>query len=121
MSKKRGNFVGALALTFLSWLVNFVGVYFLFNSIGFYVSPLAIFLGFLGTTLLLTIPSTPGYIGTYEGFWVGTFLALGVTQVDEVLAVGILSHIVSVALSTCLGAVGLLALKLTFGDVLRAK
>jgi len=121
MSKKRGNFAAAFALTFLSWVVNFIGIYFLFTAVGFYVSPLVIFLGFLGTTVLLVFPSTPGYIGTYEGFWVATFFALGITQVDEVLAVGILSHIVSVALSTCLGAVGLLALKLTFGDVLRAK
>lgn len=121
MSKKRGNFAAAFALTFLSWGVNFIGIYFLFSAVGFHVSAPVIFLGFLGTTLLLIIPSTPGYIGTYEGFWVATFFALGITQVDEVLAVGILSHIVSVALSTCLGAVGLLALKLTFGDVLRAK
>lgn len=121
MSKKRGNFAGAFALTFLSWFINFVGVYFLFNSIGFYISPLVIFLGFLGTTLLLTIPSTPGYIGTYEGFWVAAFFALGFTQVDEILAVGILSHVISIAVSTCLGAVGLLALKLTFGGVLKAK
>ena len=121
MSKKRGNFAGAFALTFLSWFINFIGVYFLFNSVGFYISPSVIFIGFLGTTLLLTLPSTPGYIGTYEGFWVATFFALGFTQVDEILTVGILSHVIGIAVSTCLGAVGLFALKLTFRGVLKTR
>ncbi len=118
MSKKPANFAGAFSLTFLSWFVNFVGIYFLFNSIGFHIDPFAIFLGFLGTVLLLTLPSTPGYLGTYEGFWIATFLALGFTQIDEVLAVGILSHVIGIAISTVRGLLGLFALRLPFGALL---
>jgi hypothetical protein len=118
MSKKPANFSAGFALTFASWFIQFVGIYFLFNAIGLYIDPLLIFLGFLGTVLLLTLPSTPGYIGTYEGFWIAAFLALGFSNVDEILSVGILSHIISIAVSTCLGAIGLIALRLPFTDLL---
>jgi hypothetical protein len=117
MSKRPGNFSASFALTFVSWFIQFLGIYFLFNSIGLHIDPLLIFLGFLGTVLLLTLPSTPGYIGTYEGFWIAAFFALGFSNVDEILSVGILSHIISIAVSTCLGAVGLVALRLPFTDV----
>ncbi len=67
---------------------------------------------------MLTLPSTPGYIGTYEGFWVATFFALGYTQVDEILAVGILSHVISIVISTLLGVLALFALRLPFRALL---
>lgn len=118
MSKNHVNFAASFALTFLIWLINFVGVYFLFNSIALHINPMLIFVGFIATTLLLVLPSSPGYVGTYEMFWIAAFLSLGFTQINEILSVGILSHMIFIIISTALGLFGVLALRLSFKGVL---
>jgi len=67
---------------------------------------------------LLALPSTPGYIGSYELFWVGAFLALGYDQSDQILAVGILAHILFISITTIFGVVGMIALRIPFKNIL---
>jgi hypothetical protein len=117
MSKRKTNFVFSFAVTFAIWLVDFVAIYFLFNSLSFSITPLEVLLGYIVTMLLLAVPSTPGYVGSYELFWTGAFLALGFKQSDQLLAVGILSHILFIGITTILGAIGLTALRIPLRDM----
>ena len=118
MSKKKLNFTVSFAMTFVIWLVDFVAVYFLFNSLGFSITPSAVLFGYIVTMLLLALPSTPGYIGSYELFLVGAFLALGYDQSDQILAVGILAHILFISITTIFGVVGMIALRIPFKNIL---
>ncbi|MFQ5941809.1 MAG: lysylphosphatidylglycerol synthase transmembrane domain-containing protein [Nitrososphaerales archaeon] len=118
MSNKPFNIVFSFLMTLAIWIVNFIGVYLLFVAINFEIDPFVVLLGFTGSTLLLAIPSSPGYIGTYEAFWMGAFFALGYKQYDEILAVGIISHGMFLVVTTVLGVIGLVILRLPFKDLL---
>jgi glycosyltransferase 2 family protein len=80
-----------LALSIAAWSVGAVGVYFVARSVGVDLEPLqAVFLA-SALALGVAIPSSPGYIGTYQLIAVE---ALGLLDVDEsqALAFSILMH-----------------------------
>jgi hypothetical protein len=118
MSARKSNFIGSFTLTFVIWLIDFMAVYLLFRSMSLNVPVIVVLVGFIGTILLLALPSTPAYIGSYELFWVAAFTAIGYGGSEEILAVGILSHILFIAITTVLGVVGLFVLRISFGNIL---
>jgi uncharacterized protein (TIRG00374 family) len=80
-----------LALSAVAWSVGAVAVYFVARSVGVHLEPLqAVFLA-SALALGVAIPSSPGYIGTYQLIAVE---ALGLLDVDEsqALAFSILMH-----------------------------
>jgi uncharacterized protein (TIRG00374 family) len=118
MGKKSLNMMAALLITVLSWMINFVAVYILFVSVGFQISPLIVLFGFVSAALGMALPQPPGYVGTLEAIWLGAFSTLGYAQNSEILAVGILYHLIILVYTTVLGIIGMIVMRLSIKDIL---
>jgi uncharacterized protein (TIRG00374 family) len=117
MGKRPLNMTGAFLITVLMWMINFASVYFLFLSIGFQIAPLVVLFGFVGSALGMAIPQSPGYVGTFEIIWLGAFSTLGYAHNSEILAVGILYHILIIVYGSILGIVGMVKLHVSVKDL----
>lgn len=67
------------------------------------------------------LPAAPGQIGSYEAFWLLIFTLLGVTQVDLLLAIGVVSHLIMVLSIIIVGCLGVVWLGLSFGEIFTFK
>ena len=93
----------SIPLTLINWFIisNF-STYLLLNSLGIHINFLAVYL-VLGISILsVAIPSSPGYVGTWEFF---TMLALQVFHIDKstALSFAILSHFMALLPTTLIG------------------
>ncbi|MGH3127862.1 MAG: lysylphosphatidylglycerol synthase domain-containing protein, partial [Gaiellaceae bacterium] len=80
-----------LAMSIAAWSIGTVSVFLVARSVGVSLEPLeAVFVG-SALALGVAIPSSPGYIGTYQ--WIGV-AALGLLDVppSQALAFAILMH-----------------------------
>jgi uncharacterized protein (TIRG00374 family) len=118
MGKKPANMAAAFLITVLMWMINFGSAYVLFISVGFQITPLIVLFGFVGTALGMALPQSPGYVGTFEAIWLGSFSTLGYAHNNEILAVGILYHLLLIVYSSVLGIIGMVALRLSIRDIL---
>src|SRR3990172_985940 len=108
-----------LTLSFLIWVASFLGFYALFLGVGF-TAPLAgLLIAIMLFQLSFILPSTPGNVGSFEGFLVLAITALGLGQTDSTLAVGVVSHLVSLLIIGVLGVVGVGMLGLRLKEVFR--
>ncbi len=121
MIKKPGNLIGSFLITIFMWMINFVAVYLLFISIGFQIEPVTVLFGFVGIALGMSLPQSPGYIGTFEAIWLGAFSTLGYENNNEILAVGILYHLLVIVHNFALGVIGMILLKLSIKDLFSYK
>jgi uncharacterized membrane protein YbhN (UPF0104 family) len=67
------------------------------------------------------LPATPGYVGSYEAFWVLIFTLLGVTQADLLLAMGVISHLIGLLPTIILGCVSVVWLGVSFEEIFTFK
>jgi len=67
------------------------------------------------------LPATPGYVGSYEAFWVVIFTLLGVTQADMLLAMGVISHLIGVLPTVIVGCISVVWLGASFEDIFTFK
>lgn len=119
MTKKPIILIESFLITVLMWMINFVTVYILFVSLGLQINPLIILFGFVGTTLGMALPQSPGYVGTFEAIWLGAFSMLGYGEHNsEILAVGVLYHLLLLVNNSSLGIIGLVVLRLSIKDIL---
>jgi uncharacterized membrane protein YbhN (UPF0104 family) len=67
------------------------------------------------------LPATPGYVGSYEAFWVLIFTLLGVTQADLLLAMGVISHLIGVLPIVIVGCISVVWLGASFEEIFTFK
>jgi uncharacterized protein (TIRG00374 family) len=87
----RGRIVVALALSFAAWGIWTVGAWFVARSLGIHLSVLDSVLVAAVVNLGVAIPSSPGFIGTYQWLCVATLSLLGIAR-GPALAFSILLH-----------------------------
>jgi uncharacterized protein (TIRG00374 family) len=106
----------AAGLSLLIWLVNVVGLWAMFAAFSLELPFYAGFLVLAIVTVLLVLPSTPGYVGPFQ---YGTVVALGLFSVPkaEALSLSILYHAVNYVPITVVGLAYLAALNLTLGEL----
>lgn len=121
ISKKPANLVGSFLITIFMWMINFVAVYLLFVSVNFQINPLLVLFGFVGIALGMSLPQSPGYIGTFEAIWLGAFSTLGYEKNEEILAVGILYHMSVIVHNFVLGIIGMFILRLSIKELFSFK
>ena len=109
--------LGTLILTWIVWIIEFISVYALFLAFGLNIPFPAILLGTMLIQLLFILPSPPGYIGSLQAFWYLAFVGLAVANVETILAMTIVRHIISAIILLGLGYGGLLSMKMAFGDI----
>ncbi len=109
--------LGTLILTWIIWLIEFISVYALFLAFGLNIPIPVVLLGSMLIQLLFILPSPPGYVGSLQAFWYLAFVGLAVANVETILAMTIIRHIISAIILLGLGYGGLLSMKMAFGDI----
>jgi len=109
--------LSTLILTWVIWIIEFISVYALFLAFGLNIPFPVVLLGTMLIQLLFILPSPPGYVGSLQAFWYLAFVGLAVANVETVLAMTIVRHIISAIIILGLGYGGLLTMNLAFSDI----
>ena len=121
LSQEPRIFAANLSLTWLLWLIYCFMVYAVFAAFGYEISIVAVVLGGVLLNMTYILPAAPGYVGTYEAYWTLIFTALGVFQVDVLLAMGLISHLLGIAMMIALGCIGIMWLGLSFSEAFKVR
>ncbi|KXB08051.1 hypothetical protein AKJ56_01930 [candidate division MSBL1 archaeon SCGC-AAA382N08] len=76
--KNRKAFSKALVAAVLSRAFNFAKFYLIFLALGYRIDFLTLFIGMGVSIIVLSLPTTPGSLGVYEGGFISIFAFLGV-------------------------------------------
>jgi glycosyltransferase 2 family protein len=121
LSQNPKMFVANISLTLFLWLTQTVAIYWVFTAFNYPMPFVAAILGGVLMSLSNIVPATPGYVGSYEAFWMIIFFSLGVTQADLLLAMGVVSHLISVLPTIIVGCVSVVWLGASFEDIFTFK
>jgi uncharacterized protein (TIRG00374 family) len=117
ISSNRGRLIKTFIITCLIWFFQTIGVWFVFEAFGFEAPIGIIFFGGIIVSLSYILPASPGYVGTYEAYWLLIFLGLGLTGTDQLLAMGIARHLINLSFFLILGSLGISWLGLSYGKI----
>jgi uncharacterized protein (TIRG00374 family) len=121
LSQNPKMFAANIALTWILWLTQTTVIYLTFEAFNYPIPFMAAILGGVLISLSYILPATPGYVGSFEAFWVLIFTLLGVTQTDLLLAMGVLSHLVGLLPTIIVGCVSVVWLGASFEEIFRLK
>jgi uncharacterized protein (TIRG00374 family) len=121
LSQNPKMFVANISLTWILWLTQTSGVYLTFMAFDYPISFVAAVLGGVLMSLSHILPATPGYIGSYEAFWVLIFTFLGVTEADLLLAIGVIGHLIGILPIVIIGCVSVVWLGASFEEIFTFK
>ena len=109
----------SVVLSVAIWLANFAGFYALFLAVGFGGPVQALLLAIMLFQLSFILPSTPGNVGTFEGFLILFVGGLGLGAADATLAVGVVGHLISLFIVGVLSVAGAVLLGLRLKELFR--
>jgi uncharacterized protein (TIRG00374 family) len=121
LSQKPKMFTANIALTLILWLTQTSVIYLTFTAFNYPMPFVAATLGGVLMSISHILPATPGYVGSYEAFWVLIFTLLGVTQTDLLLAMGVISHLVGVLPIIIIGSISVVWLGVSFEEIFSFK
>ena len=121
LSQKPRMFAVNIALTWVLWLTQTSAIYFTFMAFNYPMPFVAAILGGVLMSVSHILPATPGYVGSYEAFWVVIFTLLGVTQANMLLAMGVISHLIGVIPIVLIGSISVVWLGVSFGEIFTFK
>jgi uncharacterized protein (TIRG00374 family) len=121
LSQTPKMFVANIFLTLILWLTQTFAIYLTFEAFNYPLPFVAAILGGVLIYLSYILPATPGYVGSYEAFWVLIFTLLGVTQADLLLAMGVISHLIGLLPTIILGCVSVVWLGVSFEEIFTFK
>jgi uncharacterized protein (TIRG00374 family) len=121
LSQNPKMFVTNISLTWILWLIHTSAIYLTFMAFNYPIPFVAAILGGVLMSLSHILPATPGYVGSYEAFWVLIFTFLGVTEMDLLLAMGVISHLIGVLPIVIVGCVSVVWLGTSFEEIFTFK
>jgi len=120
LSQNPKMFVANISLTWILWLTQTSAIYLTFIAFNYPIPFVAAILGGVLMSLSHILPATPGYVGSYEVFWVLVFTFLGVTE-NLLLATAVISHLVGLLPVVILGCVSVVWLGASFEEIFTFK
>jgi len=111
-----GTTVLILSSTILIWLCQAMSIYSMFIAFGFELPLGLILLGSMVLQLTFILPAPPGLAGTYEGAFVGIFIALGI-RLEDALPMSLLNHFLFLSLISLFGWLGMVKMNLSFREL----
>jgi uncharacterized protein (TIRG00374 family) len=121
LSQNPKMFAANISLTWILWLTQASAIYLTFEAFSYPLPFVAAILGSVLMSLSHILPATPGYVGSYEAFWVLIFTLLGVTQADLLLAIGVISHLVGLLPIVIIGCISVVWLGASFEEIFTFK
>ena len=113
--------VANIFLTWSLWLTQTSAIYLTFVAFNYPLPFVAAILGGVLMSVSHILPATPGYVGSYEAFWILIFTLLGVTQADLLLAMGVVSHLIGLLPIVILGCISVVWLGASFEEIFTFK
>jgi hypothetical protein len=111
----------SLILSWALWLFQFGAYYFLFKAFNYSAPIFVIFIGYIFLMATFILPAAPGYVGSFEAFWMLIFLALGLTAPELLLAMALTAHILMIVVVGCLGSLGASILGISLAEAIKVK
>ena len=99
--------------SFLIWAVNIGNFWLMGASLQVYFDLSALLLIFFVTSAIISVPSAPGYVGTYHAATIGILVFLGL-ELSKAQAVAVIMHAVGFISLTTLGLFYFLKYQLNF-------
>jgi uncharacterized protein (TIRG00374 family) len=121
LSQNPKMLIANFSLTWIAWLIHTSAIYLTFMAFNYPISFVAATLGGVLMSLSHILPATPGYVGSYEAFWVLIFTLLGVTETDVLVAMGVISHLIGVLPVVIVGCVSVIWLGASFEEIFTFK
>jgi uncharacterized protein (TIRG00374 family) len=113
-------FVANISLTWILWLTQTSAIYLTFIAFNYPLPFAAAILGGVLMSVSHILPATPGYVGSYEIFWVLIFTFLGVTE-NLLLATAVISHLIGVLPIVIVGCLSVVWLGASFEEIFTFK
>ena len=120
LSQNPKMFAANIALTWILWLIQTSGIYFTFMAFNYPLPFAAAILGGVLMSVSHILPATPGYVGSYEIFWVLVFTFLGVTE-NLLLATAVISHLIGLLPIVIIGCLSVVWLGVSFKEIFTFK
>jgi uncharacterized protein (TIRG00374 family) len=120
LSQNPKMFAANISLTWILWLTSAFGIYLTFEAFNYPISLVAALLGGVLMSLSHILPATPGYVGSYEAFWVLIFTLLGV-KMDTLLAMGVISHLIGLLPTIIVGCISVVWIGASFEEIFTFK
>jgi hypothetical protein len=108
-------------LTLILWLTQTVAIYLTFQAFNYPIPFVAAILGGVLIYFTYILPATPGYVGSYEAFWTLIFTLMGITDFNLLLAIGLISHLISLLPTIIIGCISVVWLGASFEDIFTFK
>ncbi len=113
-------FVKTSFLTYAYWLIQILCIWLVFQAFEYEAPLILIFSGAILLWFTFLVPAVPGYLGTFEAFWLLIFLGLGLESPDRLFAMGAVHHLLGLAAIITMGCSGAMWLGISFGQVLKS-
>jgi len=120
LSQKPKMFATNITLTWILWLTQTSAVYLTFMAFNYPLPFAAAILGGVLMSVSHILPATPGYVGSYEVFWVLIFTFLRVTE-NLLLATAVISHLIGLLPIVILGCLSVVWLGVSFEEIFTFK
>jgi uncharacterized protein (TIRG00374 family) len=121
LSQNPKMFAANISLTWILWLIYTSATYFTFTAFNYPISFEAAILGGALMSLSHILPATPGYVGSYEIFWVLIFTFLVNMNESSLLATAVISHLVGLLPIVILGCISVVWLGVSFEEIFTLK
>ncbi|MFH1214247.1 MAG: lysylphosphatidylglycerol synthase transmembrane domain-containing protein [Candidatus Neomarinimicrobiota bacterium] len=113
---RRTPHLGLIALqSALIWIICIVNTWIMGAALHFYFSLSALLLIFFVTSMIISVPSAPGYVGTYHAATIGILVYLGL-NLSNAQAVAVIMHAVGFIVLTAFGLVYFLKYQINVRD-----
>ncbi|MCP8312693.1 MAG: flippase-like domain-containing protein [Candidatus Methylarchaceae archaeon HK02M1] len=110
-----------LISTLVIWGMASLSSFLIFKAFNYDVPITIILLGSMLVQLSFILPAPPGYIGTYEAFWMAIFIGLGLSNINLIFTTAIVSHLLSNTFIITTGSIGVASMGLSFEKVMKMK
>jgi uncharacterized protein (TIRG00374 family) len=119
LSQEPKLFIKTILLTYAYWIIQIFCIWLVFQAFGYEAPFILILIGAILLWFTFLLPAVPGYLGTFEAFWLLIFVGLGLESPDKLLAMGAVHHLLGLAAIIAMGCSGAMWLGMSFGEFLK--
>ena len=121
LSQNSSALIITITSTIMIWSMASLSTFLIFKAFNYEVPITIILLGSMLVQLSFILPAPPGYVGTYEAFWMAIFLGLGLSDINLIFTTSIVSHVLSNIFILTTGSLGVASMGLSLDKLMKLK
>lgn len=111
----------SMLLSWAVWLSGFLTLYAVFKAFSLEAELPVLLLGYILLMITFIAPAAPGYVGSFEAFWLLIFLALGLAGSSLLLATAIAYHALTLLFIAATGSLGLTIMGISLSEAIKVE